>query len=741
MSASAGGATTLKHGERSSRQRARLGRRLLALAYLARRGLRNEWGRFVLIAAVAALARWPLGERWSQLAGGPTATLALLAVLVVTVAVRLADRLRTPPGNAAEQARSDVELGALVLTACFAVLKASGRYAVFGYPFAYLVVAFCATFFRRVVSLTILAIALLVELLLHRAASPLYVGSHLAFFVLFYAAHSLFLQLEALRQRLLHRASVDRAIERMRQEARDFRLIAAPLRADPQVRSRELDEERLAIGAVETIHQALFYTLELIKKSLDLHTCVLLWLDESGERLKIKEIVSESDHITETALAADSGAVGTVVKNRLLVNLKDPKHGHLPYYDGPEEIGAFIGVPVLEDGHLRGVLAADRRADKPFSIQDEALLTEAAEQILRAIKSERVFAAVERSKYEHERFFAALSQLNRALTPDDVCQRTFEASREICPFDLAVITTYDPVTRQHHVVATSGEAPRGLETGFSIGDSQSLVSMVVKNKHYLPAGGELRDQGTPILGKRIKFAGFESLIVLPLICADAAIGTYILATRRPRTFGKERREMLSVIANQVAISLANAQMYGRMEKMATTDGLTGLYNHRTFQERLQEMLARADRQKTALAVLLTDVDHFKKVNDTHGHPVGDQVLKGVAAAVQRSVRKVDLAARYGGEEFAVVLEGTDKAGAKLLADRIRTEVEKLTFSSAEGQFQVTISLGIAIFRDDGVESKELISAADQALYHSKRNGRNRATCFGDLNPKSQLKVV
>src|SRR5205823_2948126 len=170
---------------------------------------------------------------------------------------------------------------------------------------------------------------------------------------------------------------------------------------------------------------------------------------------------------------ADAGALGTVVKNRLLVNLKDPKRGHLPYYAGPEEVSSFLGVPVMEDGHLRGVLCADRLGDAGFSESDEALLVGAAEQMLRAIQSERVFAAVERAKYEHERFFAALARLNRALTAEDVYTTTFEATREICDFDFAAITLFDKAHKRHTVVSAVGAAPKGL-TGLSFGENAGI---------------------------------------------------------------------------------------------------------------------------------------------------------------------------------------------------------------------------------------------------------------------------
>jgi diguanylate cyclase (GGDEF)-like protein len=170
-------------------------------------------------------------------------------------------------------------------------------------------------------------------------------------------------------------------------------------------------------------------------------------------------------------------------------------------------------------------------------------------------------------------------------------------------------------------------------------------------------------------------------------------------------------------------------MYRQMETMATTDGLTGLLNHRTFQVRLADMLSRAERHGHKLALILTDIDFFKKINDTYGHPVGDQVLQRVSKVLADSVRKIDVVARYGGEEFAIVMEGADAAGAQLLAERIRLDVAKQAFPSDQGAFHVTLSLGIAGVPTDAQDKQALIERADQALYCAKHGGRNRTVTY------------
>src|SRR5262249_37636082 len=148
--------------------------------------------------------------------------------------------------------------------------------------------------------------------------------------------------------------------------------------------------------------------------------------------------------------------------------------------------------------------------------------------------------------------------------------------------------------RKHTICRVEGEE-RGALEGVSFAENAGLCAMVVKNKHHLPLGGKLDGRDVPIFTKRIKLLrGYASLLVLPLVCADEAIGSFTLAARRRALFSKDKRNMLGVIANQVGVSIEHAKMYRKMEEMATTDGLTGLLNHRTFQERAGMMLDRSE---------------------------------------------------------------------------------------------------------------------------------------------------
>jgi diguanylate cyclase (GGDEF)-like protein len=684
----------------------------------------------------------------------PLAQSVVAAAALVLVIVTVIRRVQFAPPSARAQRVSlwlaaaadlaDLELALALVAGCHVVIAVTGGLRSPAYPALYALVAFAATVMARPGAIATLGAAMFLEVaLLVRSglgeATAFASGLHLAFLVAAAAAHAVLLRGLATRYRRRRARRLDDELAALRDSARDYRLIAASLGPGSRApRPRDEEERLLAIGGVGMIGDALAWVLGMVKRALGARTVALLWVDDAGdegERVKLKEVVSDADDITETRRLPSAGVLGAVVRDRQPLLVAATKPGQLPYYDGGRAGVALVAVPILENGHLRGIVAADR--DAAFGEPDRDLLADACGQILRAVQAEQVFRAVERAKYEHERFYQATAMLGRALTPEQVMETAFDACAAIAPFDVGAIALYDKDRARHKVSAVrvrdGGEGLVDVKqlADLEFRDNAGLASMVVKNRHYLPAGGEPREVSAPIYTRKVKIDDARSLVVLPMLSADEPIGTLTLVARAEKRFGKDVRDMLTVIANQVAVSLQNGFLYRKMETMATTDGLTGLTNHRSFQQRFEDLLQRAQRHNHRVALLLCDVDHFKKVNDNYGHPIGDEVLRRVARVLQEVPRKIDIPARYGGEEFAVLLDNVDVAQAKAVAERIRIEISKVVVETDKGPLSVTESIGVAAFPDDGRDRATLVERADLALYHAKHTGRNRVVTWAE----------
>lgn len=180
----------------------------------------------------------------------------------------------------------------------------------------------------------------------------------------------------------------------------------------------------------------------------------------------------------------------------------------------------------------------------------------------------------------------------------------------------------------------------------------------------------------------------------------------------------------------VAVSRIELEsMNGRLKQLTKTDFLTQLFNRGHWEENLIQEFKRLQRYQHKSTLLMCDIDHFKRINDTYGHAAGDVVIQAIADAVRKNLRSTDIAGRYGGEEYAVLLVDTTLKQATVLAERLRQSVEALRITYNGQQLKVTLSLGLAEYQTEMTEHRQWIEAADKGLYQSKANGRNQVTCF------------
>jgi two-component system, cell cycle response regulator len=629
----------------------------------------------------------------------------------------------------------DFELGVAALLPTFlGLVRLEGRLDGSGYGLVLVVVGIASAVASPICSFGLVLALAGLELAVRTfgvpdGASPLpAVITHAALASLLSIVNHVLLRKETSRLRERVKATVEAEIDRQKDAARSYRLLGAP--RSLLGKESKGDEERLARSSVEEIHQAVLFSLDLLRRSMHLHSAMLLWLNDQNTHLRVAELSSDEGDVVDGPYLSGDGIFGAALSKRAVVSLHNLKSSYrLPYYEGPCPVGSACAVPVLEHGEIRGLLIADRTTGVAFTPRDEELLQAATRYAVRAIQNERVFVQLERAKVEQGKLYRAAEHLGAAVNEGGVVEVAVKSAREIAAFDFAAVTLFDAEEEMHEIRAVSGDGADNL-LGARFPHNTGLVAMVVQNLHPLPYKGEVEEgQKQKVFSHRLPMPPMASVLVLPLVVRDRPLGTLVLGARRRGAFGDAVRPTLEVLARHVAVSLANARMVKKLEEMATTDGMTGLLNKRALLQVAGDKIAASARFRRKLSLLVTDIDFFKKVNDNYGHDVGDVVIKGLGDILRRVKRGTDSVARFGGEEFVMICEETDDKGAMLLAERIRTELSATVFPTPKGPLRVTCSVGLATFPDGGRDYEQLFKAADDALYASKEGGRNRSTAW------------
>ena len=238
--------------------------------------------------------------------------------------------------------------------------------------------------------------------------------------------------------------------------------------------------------------------------------------------------------------------------------------------------------------------------------------------------------------------------------------------------------------------------------------------------------------------RHIDLADVTESLCVPFMAQNEALGIVSLQRRASqdqpelthRSSGEAERQLAAVLAKQVALALGNLKLKETLKNQSICDSLTGLFNRRYMEESLEREFSRANRNKSSVAIVMMDLDHFKRFNDTYGHQAGDTLLRALGDLLKRSTRGQDIACRYGGEEFVLVLTDSNLAGALQRSEILRQQVKQLNVEYA-GQLlgTVSVSMGVALFPDHGTTMGDVLRAADQALYFAKREGRDRVSAW------------
>jgi len=392
-------------------------------------------------------------------------------------------------------------------------------------------------------------------------------------------------------------------------------------------------------------------------------------------------------------------------------------------------------ITVIEGSREKGIEAsiaykADLYLHRPFLDKD----LEHKLQMIIGLKEANIAL---KQEIHHLQTINDLSQLiSSTLDPKELLYMIVKKIAEIMPVTRCSIIRIDWLHKYAYVVA-SFETPNLTAIKLSLTKYPEIEEALLNKKPVIirditsdPLMSSVRDVIAPL--------GIRSILVMPIIFEEKVIGTLFLRTSRTqREFSENEIRLLQTISDTSANTLHNAFLFAqiedektRLEKLAITDYLTGIYNIRYFYHRVIEEFSRSERYALSISCLMLDIDFFKKINDSYGHKTGDAVLKEFAQLLKKHVRKSDVLARYGGEEFIVMLPQTPIVGAMAEAERLRSAIKSHKFKSLKNQIGITVSIGISVFPNTRIKSHDdLISAADDALYEAKKNGRDCVIVF------------
>jgi diguanylate cyclase (GGDEF)-like protein len=483
--------------------------------------------------------------------------------------------------------------------------------------------------------------------------------------------------------------------------------------------------------------------LQIIHKTLVAHTAVIFRYDRSADSLFIKNWFSRDETMAlDVIIKMGEGPVGWVAKNLRSLNLsrKGKVLKNLYYYPSKHAVLSFLAVPILHHSQLEGVLAVDNLEPDMFDAEDEKMLANYARHMVQLTEYMRILYKQGEETAELKALYEASRVIGRKIELETVLEDLLDLSEQIVKSDLSAVVMLSEDLKNYELKRFRGGIDAKWRGKHFPNDGKTWVSWLMKNRDEPLLLTSVESEKTNM---SILFDGEQtdkkpgSFIGIPLKIKEQPVGALCIVGKEKEAFSSTHSRLLSILCNQASYIIDNARMYKKMEEMAITDGLTGLFNHRYFQEMLSRELARAERNSSELALILLDIDYFKKLNDTHGHPAGDAVLKWVSMLIRSEIRSVDIAARYGGEEFAVVLPDTGLKEGQKIAERVRSTMEKERIPHEKKLLNTTLSVGLACYPADAKTKKELIERADKALYTAKQEGRNRICTASELQKLAQ----
>ena len=629
----------------------------------------------------------------------------------------------------------DFENALLALLIINIAIQFSGHYSEFLYPLNFILLALVVAYSTLLTGLLLATAILILEIAQAFFLDEFFkvsVFERIVFHFLMSLAFIVFVG-EVIRLERRGRETAHRTLDKLRQDGSQ---LDPPKDAEGLGRISAEARERSNVNHLLLQDKMLGRLAEITRRALVAHSVVIMLLDIDSKYLSIKAYASEQDDIELGAIIELSqSAFAPAVESRQSIHLdRISVKKMLSYYKKNLKLKNMIICPMFRGKHVVGTVAADSLLADHFGSEEIEFLDLVATQVVENMDKVKLIRNTLNDREQFAAFYEVAHKVSTALKIEDVLEVVLSASSTIVGYDAAVLSFVGEKEPDKSTIYDVFNLSADKYKGQTFGHNEGLVGWVTHIKTYL-SQPDLSNVQRPIFSSSIRIKGTQSLLCLPLTIHENAVGALTFLSSKKNAFSESDRKIMDVLALQAAISLENARIYEKMEQMAVTDGLTSLNNHRYFKDWLRTEIERTKRMPIEISLILMDIDHFKKVNDTYGHPVGDVVLQNVAGILTDSIRNIDLAARYGGEEFVLVLLDTNAKGAKKLAERIRKRIAQTKIQYPDGSLSISMSMGVSTYPENAKHAQRLVDLADKALYYSKENGRNRSTHIREIPAK------
>jgi diguanylate cyclase (GGDEF)-like protein len=487
---------------------------------------------------------------------------------------------------------------------------------------------------------------------------------------------------------------------------------------DSLQRERVLNETALLISSALELPTILQSVSRLTAQLMKVDVCLLSVLDEEGQRFEYEYGYNIPGEPGETVLLETGLEMETINtgKSLLLEDYKVHPLAKQAWVDAGAR--SFICVPLRMGEDKLGVLTLiSTRPDVKLNQLDLELIESVGRQIAVAIKNTRLFTAVQRRAREADTLRIAASAITSSMSLKDVTQAIQEQIARVVPCDSSALFLVNG--DNIYIASTSGKMANSSIIGNEYPLDEELFLEILKSNNPLIIPDVREDRRFKNWGN----APLRCWMAVPLLARDQLVGFITLDNRIPGIYTPVDAKLVRVFADEAAVAVENARLFESLQQMAVTDSLTGIHNRRAFFDMGEHEYQRTLRYKNELSVIMMDIDSFKKVNDTNGHKVGDQVLREVASRFQAGLRDTDILARYGGEEFIILLPQTGHEKALQAACRVSHAVKKAPIPVGEQSIRITISVGFTSLEEDSQTLEEMIHHADLAMYGAKTAGR------------------